>query len=101
MTIDRSINTSQVSPPPEYEPASSSELIQKLKYVRDTAIDRLITVLQRDGKLAGTAALSELGFTSEAMATALNGCFVPRDERATTVLNEGDQLEILAPMQGG
>ncbi len=48
-----------------------------------------------------SAALSELGFTSDAMATALNGCFVPRDERATTVLNEGDQLEILAPMQGG
>ncbi len=46
-------------------------------------------------------ALMELGFTSSAMATALNGRFVPKDARATTVLNEGDQLEMLAPMQGG
>lgn len=45
--------------------------------------------------------LDELGFTSLAMATALNGLFVPRDARATSTLNDGDQLEVLAPMQGG
>lgn len=48
-----------------------------------------------------TAALEELGFHSPAIATALNGQFVPRDARATTALAPGDRLEILAPMQGG
>jgi len=47
------------------------------------------------------AALDELGFTSRAMATALNGRFVPGKDRKTTALSEGDQLEVLAPMQGG
>ena len=47
------------------------------------------------------AALCELGFTSPAIATALNGRFVPRDARESTVLAAGDRLEVLAPMQGG
>lgn len=46
-------------------------------------------------------ALAELGFDSPAVATALNGDFVPRDSRAATALAEGDRLEVLAPMQGG
>ncbi|MEP2530746.1 sulfur carrier protein ThiS [Shimia sp.] len=48
-----------------------------------------------------SVALSELGFTSNAMATALNGRFIPNMARETTALTEGDKLEILAPMQGG
>lgn len=48
-----------------------------------------------------TAALTELGFTSPAIATALNGDFVPRDAHDTTRLNDGDRVEVLAPMQGG
>ena len=48
-----------------------------------------------------SATLKELGFTSRAMATALNGRFIPNDARKTTALKEGDQLEVLAPMQGG
>lgn len=51
--------------------------------------------------LALTAALAELGFTSPALATAVNGLFVPRDMRADVALTDGDQLEVLAPMQGG
>ncbi len=47
------------------------------------------------------AALPELGFTSAAIATALNGSFVSKETRDTTSLTEGDRLEILAPMQGG
>lgn len=47
------------------------------------------------------AALVELGFTSPAIATALNGRFVPASARGATVLNSGDRLEVLAPMQGG
>lgn len=47
------------------------------------------------------AALTELGFTSPAIATALNGQFVPKSDRDTTTLTNGDQVEVLAPMQGG
>lgn len=47
------------------------------------------------------AALEELGFTSPSVATALNGAFVARGKRAETQLRDGDQLEVLAPMQGG
>ncbi len=47
------------------------------------------------------AAMRELGLTSQALATALNGAFVSRAKRAATVLNEGDRIEVLAPMQGG
>jgi len=46
-------------------------------------------------------ALSELDWDGARVATALNGTFVPRDTRAQTVLNDGDRLEVLAPMQGG
>lgn len=45
--------------------------------------------------------LVELGFEDAAIATAVNGSFVPRTARAQTDLREGDMLEILAPMQGG
>lgn len=47
------------------------------------------------------AVLQELGFTSPAVATALNGSFVARGKRAEVQLAEGDRLEVLAPMQGG
>lgn len=47
------------------------------------------------------AALIELGFTNPAIATALNGQFVPAANRNSTVLTTGDRLEVLAPMQGG
>ncbi|MFV1527986.1 MULTISPECIES: sulfur carrier protein ThiS [unclassified Phaeobacter] len=47
------------------------------------------------------AALRELGYFSPSVATALNGAFVARTRRADTELNEGDRIEVLAPMQGG
>ncbi|OED46587.1 thiamine biosynthesis protein ThiS [Rhodobacteraceae bacterium (ex Bugula neritina AB1)] len=47
------------------------------------------------------AALQELGYTSPAVATALNGAFVTRANRGDAQLAEGDRLEVLAPMQGG
>lgn len=49
--------------------------------------------------LAG--ALTELGFGGGALATALNGGFIPAAARATTLLHDGDRVEVLAPMQGG
>ncbi|MEJ6395835.1 sulfur carrier protein ThiS [Gymnodinialimonas sp. 2305UL16-5] len=48
-----------------------------------------------------SAALEELGFTNPAIATALNGQFIPRDARPDTQILPGDRLEVLAPMQGG
>ena len=46
-------------------------------------------------------ALVELGYEDAKIATAVNEEFVPETLRATIVLNDGDRLEILAPMQGG
>ena len=53
----------------------------------------------RAADLAG--ALQELGFAAAALATAVNGEFVPAVSRAAAALHEGDRLEVLAPMQGG
>ncbi|MBV9345674.1 MAG: sulfur carrier protein ThiS [Gammaproteobacteria bacterium] len=47
------------------------------------------------------AALAELGYEQRVVGTALNGEFVPVGARATTPLQEGDRLEVLAPVQGG
>ena len=46
-------------------------------------------------------ALTQIGLGSAKVATALNGSFLPAAARATTTLNEGDALEVVAPMQGG
>jgi sulfur carrier protein len=50
-------------------------------------------------RLAG--ALEELGYGGAVVATAVNGEFVPVTGRNAKLLSEGDQLEVLAPMQGG
>jgi sulfur carrier protein len=47
------------------------------------------------------AALQELGYGGAVVATALNGEFVPTIARPDARLRDGDQLEVLAPMQGG
>ena len=47
------------------------------------------------------AALEELGYGGAVIATAVNGQFVPLGNRPTARLHEGDELEVLAPMQGG
>ena len=41
------------------------------------------------------------GFELDAVATAMNGIFVPRDLRINTILEDGDKIEVLAPLQGG
>ncbi len=45
--------------------------------------------------------LEELGLGNAAVATALNGYFVPANERHDALLKGGDQIEVLSPMQGG
>jgi sulfur carrier protein len=44
--------------------------------------------------------LAECGFTGK-VATAVNEDFVPAGLRAGHSLNDGDRIEVLAPMQGG
>lgn len=46
-------------------------------------------------------ALDELDYGGTIVATALNGRFVAAAGRASTMLANGDALEIVAPMQGG
>lgn len=52
---------------------------------------------------AGTLAeaLGALGYGPQGIATALNGTFVAAHERAGIALQPGDQVEVVAPMQGG
>ena len=44
------------------------------------------------------AAMTELGFDDAVVATALNGEFVPRTKRVGTKVDDGDQLDVLAPL---
>ncbi|MEP5762387.1 MAG: sulfur carrier protein ThiS [Litoreibacter sp.] len=41
------------------------------------------------------------GFGDAKVATAVNGEFVPAAARTEQILNAGDAVEVLAPMQGG
>lgn len=45
--------------------------------------------------------LGEAGFGDAVVATAVNSEFVPHAMRAACELRDGDQIEVLAPMQGG
>lgn len=45
--------------------------------------------------------LAEIDLSDAVVATALNGEFVSADMREQTPLSAGDQIEVLAPMQGG
>lgn len=45
--------------------------------------------------------LRELNLEGQAVATAVNGDFVPRSLRAEKLLIENDHVEVVAPMQGG
>jgi len=46
-------------------------------------------------------ALTTLGYGDRKIATAVNGQFVAAGARQSTRLNDGDRVEIVAPMQGG
>ncbi len=45
--------------------------------------------------------LTAEGFGGAKVATAVNGGFVPVSTRADHALSDGDNIEVLAPMQGG
>ena len=45
--------------------------------------------------------LLEQGFEADSrVATAVNGAFIARHTRATYMICDGDQVEVVAPMQG-
>jgi sulfur carrier protein len=46
-------------------------------------------------------ALDALCYRDAVVATAVNGRFVPVSERRAQVLADGDEIEVVAPMQGG
>jgi len=45
--------------------------------------------------------LEKLSYEDEAFAVAINGTFVPLKSYHDRQINEGDEIEILAPMVGG
>jgi len=45
--------------------------------------------------------LNEVGYSEMRVATAVNGNFVPVERRPQFRIREGDQLEVVAPRQGG
>lgn len=45
--------------------------------------------------------LDEQGFDAASVATALDGDFVPRGDRAATALRPGAKVEVVSPKQGG
>ena len=45
--------------------------------------------------------LADLGYGGDRVATAVNGDFVPERLRSVCTIAEGDQIEIVAPRQGG
>ena len=63
--------------------------------------------LQLNGKLIDvdartlSAVLDAQGYGGARVATAVNGTFVPAAARDNFDINDGDQIEVLAPMQGG
>ena len=55
-----------------------------------------------DGDVTTLADLiGELGYGEQKVATAVNGDFVAGTDRKTYELRDGDQIEIVAPRQGG
>lgn len=46
-------------------------------------------------------AMTALDFAGAVVATAVNGQFVPASMRHDYQLREGDEIEVVAPMQGG
>ena len=47
------------------------------------------------------ALLAEQGRAPDAVATALNGAFLPRSRREATLIQPGDELTLIQPITGG
>jgi sulfur carrier protein len=51
--------------------------------------------------VALTELIANQGYQGEGFATAVNGAFVPRSCYATTYIQAGDDIDIVAPVTGG
>ena len=51
--------------------------------------------------LSVATVLAEQGRAAGAVATALNGVFVPRQRREQTLIRPGDELTLIQPITGG
>lgn len=71
--------------------------------VQDTAVRPVVVNGEARQARASTLAdlLAEFGYGGQRVATALNGEFVPERSRGETRVAPGDQIEIVAPRQGG
>ncbi|MBU0677120.1 MAG: sulfur carrier protein ThiS [Verrucomicrobia bacterium] len=45
--------------------------------------------------------LQELGYDTACVAVAINRAFVPKSLYNTTLVSDGDAIDVLSPMQGG
>jgi sulfur carrier protein len=62
----------------------------------------LVNGASREIRAAQLAAvLEELGYADAVVTTAVNGEFVAAGARVAVALQDGDRVEVLAPMQGG
>lgn len=54
-----------------------------------------------ESEMTVKALLQHQEIEANAVAVAIDACFVPRHAYATTTITEGANIEIIAPMQGG
>ena len=45
--------------------------------------------------------LDQQGYHTQKMAIAVNGSFVPRSQYAATIINDGDQIDVIQAVGGG
>lgn len=57
------------------------------------------TIIDESCSLATT--LMNWGYTKNIFAVAINQVFIPKDKHSQTTLKQNDEIEIVAPMQGG
>lgn len=60
--------------------------------------DELISL---DNSCSLAEVLTQQNYPANHFAIAVNRHFIPRGQYATTLLNEGDVVELVSPMQGG
>ncbi len=70
------------------------------KYLPDGGQDSRADVQMDDGATPQLI-MSRLGFPDGAYLISVNGTAVPKSERATKALEDGDELAILVPLRGG
>jgi sulfur carrier protein len=67
--------------------------------------DTLVIIVNGEHRQVAAATLDDLlvrlGYADQKVATAVNGDFVAARARNTTWLRPGDEIEIVAPRQGG